>query len=243
MSLEFSHRPLISKAARSALHRLSRDGMLLRPDPRGGYCVSAVKDLRRWPAARVSAAEAKALASEGLVEGAGLECWRIAAAGRAYLAREIAVAAPAAIEDSNGEMLAPQSAVMRRLRALTADGCAWFSALELQAAQALERDYRMAQMAQRVTADWSAPPMDRTRRHAPDGIGGPDCAMDARTRLVKVQAALGAQCEALLRDVLNDEISFEEVERRRNWPPRSAKVALKMALSMLADLRRDGRAA
>lgn len=130
---------------------------------------------------------------------------------------------------------------MRRLRALNADGRAWFSMAELHAAQALERDYRLAALGARVTADWSAPPMDRARRHAPQDISGPDCAMDARARLSKLRSALGAQGEALLRDVLSDELGFEDVERRRNWPPRSAKVALKMALSLLAEMQRGAR--
>ncbi len=219
MSTDAMHRPLITKTACGALQRLTKDEMRLRPDPRGGFCVSGASDARRRPVARVSAIEAKALASEGLVESAGPDCWRISAAGQAYLARKTATPATKVAEDSNGEPLAPQSAPMRRLRALNADGRALFSAAELQAAQALERDYRLARLGQRVTADWSAPPMDRTRRHAPKGAGGPECAADARARLAKLRAALGAQCDAVLSEILNDELGFEEVERRHNWPP------------------------
>ncbi|MET0547281.1 MAG: DUF6456 domain-containing protein [Caulobacterales bacterium] len=230
-------RQLITKTARAALQRLSRPGAVLRAHPRGGFCVATGGDARRRPSARVSAPEMRAMASEGLIEAdkTGAQCWRIAEAGRAYLQRQES-ASKALTDAALPSDFTPQSPALRRLRALSnAAGGAWFSAAELRAGERFERDHRLSLLGARVMADWSAPPMDRGRRQASGAGGGPDCAIEARTRLAAIRQAFGANYLALLADIFGDELGLEEIERRRAWPPRSGKVVLKMALSMLAD--------
>ena len=128
----------------------------------------------------------------------------------------------------------PQSAALRRLRVLAGARGGWFSPAELRAAERLERDHRLAQLQGRVTADWGAPPMERTARGAGSGMMGPEAAMDARTRLAAMRARIGAEASDFLADVFWSELGIEEAERRRQWPPRSGKVALKLILSALS---------
>ncbi len=225
------HEPLITKNAQAALRRLARPGMFLRADPRGGFCVCASEDSRRRAMARASALEAKAMASEGLIEACGEGRFKISNAGRAFLARSLA--APE-IPDVPSPDYMPQSAALRRLRALSGPRGAWFTAAEMRAAEMLERDHRLAQLQGRVTADWGAPPMARTARGPGAGTMGPEAAMDARNRLAALRGRIGAEASDFLADVFWSEMGMEEAERRRQWPPRSGKVALKLILGALS---------
>lgn len=221
----------LAKNAQAALKRLARPGMFLRPDARGGFCVSLSDDGRRRAAARVSALEAKVMISEGLIEPCGEARFRLSAAGRAFLAR---TEAGAETQNAPSADYVPQSAALRRLSVLSGARGGWFSAAELRAAERLERDHRLAQLQGRVTADWGAPPMARTARGPGSGLTGPEAALDARNRLAALRARLGAEAADFLADVFWSEIGIEEAERRRQWPPRSGKVALKLILNSLA---------
>ena len=106
---------VLAKTALSALKRQARPGMVLRPDARGGFCVSGSTDARRRTAARVSALEAKTMASEGLIETCGEERFQIASAGRQFLKR---TAADTEAQNAPPADYVPQSAALRRLRAL-----------------------------------------------------------------------------------------------------------------------------
>jgi|JI10StandDraft_1071094.scaffolds.fasta_scaffold60807_5 hypothetical protein len=221
----------LAKTAQAALKRLARPGMMLRPDARGGFCVGASEDGRRRAAARVSALEARTMASEGLIEACGEQRFHISAAGRAFLTRAESglEATPVPAADH-----VPQSAALRRLRVLAGAHGGFFSAAELRAAERLERDHRLAQLQGRVTADWGAPPMERTARGPGTGMMGPEAAMDARNRLAAMRARIGPEASDFLADLFWSEVGIEEAERRRQWPPRSGKVALKLILGALS---------
>jgi len=223
--------PLIAKGAQTALKRMARPGMFMRPDCRGGFCVCASEDSRRRAAARASALEVKAMASEGLIEACGEGRFKISGAGRAFLARSLA---PQQTPELLSPDYTPQSAALRRLRSLSGPRGAWFSAAEVRAAEMLERDLRLAQLQGRVTADWGAPPMARTARGPGAASMGPEAAMDARNRLAALRARIGAEASDFLADVFWSDVGIEEAERRRQWPPRSGKVALKLILGALS---------
>lgn len=76
--------------------------------------------------------------------------------------------------------------------------------------------------------------MERTARGPGAGGMGPEAALDARNRLAAVRARVGADAADFLADVFWSEIGIEEAERRRQWPPRSGKVALKLILGALS---------
>lgn len=221
----------LATTAHAALKRLARPGMILRSDARGGFAVSASNDARRRATARVSALEARTMASEGLLEPCGEGGFRISEAGRAFLTRADGGAPAPNIPSTD---YVPQSALLRRLRVLTGARGSFFSSAELRAAERLERDHRLAQLQGRVTADWGAPPMERVARGPGSGVMGPEAAMDARARLAAVRARVGAEASDFLADVFWSELGIEEAERRRQWPPRSGKVALKLILGALS---------
>lgn len=107
--------------------------------------------------------------------------------------------------------------------------------IQLQAGERLRADFERGRLGPRVTADWTAPSLDRNRR-GPGG--GPadllDAAIAARQRIDAAVRALGPELGSLALDVCCFLVGLEDAERKRGWPRRSAKVVLAIALDRLA---------
>lgn len=112
------------------------------------------------------------------------------------------------------------------------DGRPLIEPVQLQAGERLRADFTRAQMAPRVTVNWSASAIsDRNGNgitHLTDG------ALAARQRLRHAFDAVGPEFTGLLLDVCCFLKRLDDVERERNWPARSAKVVLQLGLDRLA---------
>lgn len=110
-----------------------------------------------------------------------------------------------------------------------------------EAGERLRRDITLAQVMPQVTSNWSP-----TRGSG--SAGGPAIATDtmvsARQRLHQALDAVDGNYAGILLDVCGFLKGIEEIERERQWPPRSGKVVLKLALQRLAThygLNREAR--
>lgn len=112
------------------------------------------------------------------------------------------------------------------------DGAPFLQAAQVEAGERFRRDVEIAQIRQRVTSDWSG--AAGSGRRGPQDLNVSDLAIAARQRLDRAAAAVGADLNNLLIDVCGLQKGLELVERERSWPPRSAKVVLKIALDRLA---------
>jgi hypothetical protein len=114
------------------------------------------------------------------------------------------------------------------------DGRALIGAAEFAAGERFRADYERGAIMPRVTANWSASVASGRR----DGSGGmaelTEAALSARIRVDKALAALGPEFGDLLVDFCCFLKGIEEIERNRQWPARSAKLVLKLALAALA---------
>ncbi len=105
-------------------------------------------------------------------------------------------------------------------------------AAEFEAGERLRRDIDMAQTLPRVTANWSASPSA--------GVGGgqglhiSERVAAAGQRVDRALSAAGPEFSGLLLDVCGFLKGLETIETERNWPRRSAKVVLNLALGRLA---------
>jgi hypothetical protein len=103
---------------------------------------------------------------------------------------------------------------------------------QLQAGERLRVDFTMAQMMPRTTSNWQAPiagrHRDRTSGHLSDRV------IAARQRLRHALDAVGPEFSGLLIDICCFLKKLDTVERERQWPARSAKVVLQLALERLA---------
>lgn len=114
------------------------------------------------------------------------------------------------------------------------DGRPMVEAVEYEAGERLRVDFTRGQLMPRVTANWSAAVAGGRR----DGRGGiadlTDAAMSARRRVERALAAVGPELAGILVDFCCFLHGLEDIERRRGWPVRSAKVVLRLALGALA---------
>ena len=112
------------------------------------------------------------------------------------------------------------------------EGRSFLDAAQLDAGERFRRDIEQAQLLQRVTANWEAS-INAARRGADAGAVS-EVAIDARRRLARAFDAVGPELAGLLTDVCGYLKGLEVVESERGWPPRSAKVVLRIALDRLA---------
>lgn len=114
------------------------------------------------------------------------------------------------------------------------DGEPWLSADLLTAAERLRRDFELGQLQPRITANWSASVNDG-RRTGDSGLKDlTDMALGARLRVDRAMREVGPELSGVLVDICCFLKGLETVERERQWPARSAKLVLRMALKSLA---------
>lgn len=110
------------------------------------------------------------------------------------------------------------------------DGRTMIDAAQFAAGERLRLDFTRAHLTPRVTSNWSAPT-------GSSGTGAgeiTDVIVAARQRVNSAMEAVGPEFSGVLLDVCCFLHGLEQVERERNWPLRSGKVVLQLALDRLA---------
>jgi hypothetical protein len=108
---------------------------------------------------------------------------------------------------------------------------------QLLAGERLRADFTHAQLRPRVTSNWSAA-LGAARRTGSGPVNLADSVIAARQRVRHALEAVGPEFADLLLDVCCFLKGLDEVEHRRRWPARSAKIVLQLGLDRLA--RQDG---
>ena len=112
------------------------------------------------------------------------------------------------------------------------DGRALIEPLQLLAGERLRSDFTRGQLMPRITSNWHSP-VAQDGRNIGGGGTFTEGIIAARQRVRRALAALGPDLADLLVDVCCFLKGLEDVERQRNWPPRSAKVVLQLGLDRL----------
>ena len=116
------------------------------------------------------------------------------------------------------------------------------SEIQVEAGERLRRDFTLAQLNPRVTADWSmALGPDGSGRRLRDPAEATDRALAARERFARAVGAVGMGLSGVLVEVCCNQRGLEEIERSFGWPQRAAKVVLQIALDRLAEHYRIDR--
>lgn len=234
------------------LAQLSSPDAELRLDGEGpDYGVFTKRDRRRRALLRLTAAEARGLESEGLIEMRSPGVFELSEAGIAKLARDEAEAGEEFISqhgavvsrnviDADGGMhkvrgFDPERQ-MRRLTVLRgANGEPWLSHAELAAAGKLRADWAVGEIGLLRGSDWMAAPMGSNARGADNAQ---EAAMarrcDARRSVADALARLAPPLRRVVESVCLHERGLEALEREHGWPARSGKLALKLGLAQLA---------
>jgi hypothetical protein len=112
-----------------------------------------------------------------------------------------------------------------------ATGRPFLSSAEVEAGERFRRDFTQAGLSPRLGAQWAAPV---ERGGANSSIDYSDIVVAARQRLDRATEAVGPDFASLLLDICGFLKGLEQAERDRQWPLRTAKVVLKLALGALA---------
>jgi hypothetical protein len=114
-------------------------------------------------------------------------------------------------------------------------GSPWLAAHAVAAAERFRRDFEIGRLQPRVTANWSASVADGRRSGDGGGMADlTDMALAARRRFDGAVVAVGPELSGVLVDICCFVKGLETVERERQWPARSAKLVLRLALDSLA---------
>jgi hypothetical protein len=242
-----------------ALFAMSQDDARAIVDARtGGLAVLRGPDRRRRPAARLSRREMAVLLAEGAIEPnpSAADQYVLTAAGRARAARDRAPADEPFLAQHRGltdrDVFDPHTNKRRRVRARGdgaaikalaelrgADGRPILNADEVRAAESFAGDWARGQIGLYRGVDLAAPPRGKAARGPGGGPeAGTVAALDARRRVERVEASLAPTLSELVRDVLVAEESLPALERRRGWPSKAGRAALKIALAQLAQVYR-----
>jgi hypothetical protein len=102
------------------------------------------------------------------------------------------------------------------------------------AGEALRRDYERASLGPSVTMRWDAPPMDRNRRGAPNPGALTHSQLGAKQRFDAAIAAAGPGLSDILWRVVCAGEGVPDAERALDWPSRSGRLVLTLALDRVA---------
>jgi hypothetical protein len=246
----------MSEQVERALARLELTGSILAPEKSGrGFGVFARGDRRRRPTARLTASQVRALESAGaIVAACDANCFVLSRAGvsrvartaaaptDAYLAQHRPVVSRTVMDASGVERSArghePDDTVRKLSAIRDPSGASWFSSDELAAATRLRADWERGQVGLVKGSDFAAPPKGEIARgagNAAEHLAGARC--DARRRVAEALESLALPLRRVVETVCLSEQGLPAVERMQSWPPRSGKLALKLALAQLAAQR------
>ncbi len=204
-------------------------------------------ELQGMPSVKLAAGDVRQLLSRGLLTEAEPGRFAASEAAAAWMKRRAndtlpfrmqhgAIERARLAEGSGADVLvdiaeSPVGVLARSTRG----GAPWLEPHAVGAAERLRRDFEIGRLQPRVTANWSA--SVATRRRSGDAAGLrhlTEMAMAARRRFDRAMLAVGPELSGVLVDICCFLKGLEVVERERQWPARSAKLVLRLALDSLA---------
>ncbi len=233
----------IAREARRVFRKLLAPGAHIAADPDGAGFALFVSDRAKTRRFAIAPEVMNAfLRRDWLKPGSGdPERWHLSAAGEGwYLRAQAGADGFAAQHQARTEKLVETREGTRRV--LVNEGkspLGWLrkrkriDGAQFEAGERLRRDYTIAQLTPRLGVDLSAP-MVLGRRGAKTHEALSDTVLAAKQRFRAAMAAVGPGLADLLFDVCCHLTGLADIEQDRQWPRRSAKVVLDIALDRLA---------
>jgi len=144
---------------------------------------------------------------------------------------------PVSLNKNGGQRVAyrnsNESPLMRLFTRKTKAGMTYISIEEFQAGERLRKDFERAQLQPKISASLNSAIGQGSASNLSQSSDISDFAIDARKRVSLAVERLGPELSGVTLDVCCFLKGLELVETERKWPPRSAKLMLKTALSLL----------
>lgn len=128
-----------------------------------------------------------------------------------------------------------ESPLMRLFTRKTKNGRTYITTEEFQAGERLRKDFEKGQLQPKISANIQGSVGSGSSAFSSSVSDINDFAIDARKRVGLAMEKLGPELSGATVDICCFLKGLEVVERERQWPPRSAKLMLKTALSLLAN--------
>jgi hypothetical protein len=169
------------------------------------------------------------------------ESWRLSSAGEGWYLRHQAASEPYAAQHQARvtKLIETETGTRRVLFNEGESPLGWLKRRRLiapahfEAGERLRRDFTLAQLTPRLGVDLSVP-IVLGQRGAKSDSNLSDTVLDAERRFGRAMAAVGPGLSDILFDVCCHLSRLEEIENAKDWPRRSAKVVLDIALERLA---------
>ncbi len=130
---------------------------------------------------------------------------------------------------------AAESPLARLRLRICSNGKSYISEANFQAGERLRSDFTRGHMMPRVSSNWDRVINGDIHCGSRNGVSDlSDTAIAARIRTDNALKAAGPEFSGVLVDIVCFLKGLEQVEKERQWPPRSAKLMLNTALSVLA---------
>ncbi len=195
----------------------------------------------------VSGSLVQDLLTRGLLADAEGKSYAATAAGVAWLKRHRCTdlpfraqhgelgKAPAEAEGVRGALTSlDESPIAALSRRRGRSGAPWLQPHAAMAGERLRSDFELGRLQPRLTTNWSTNVGNRRSGH-PGGLAEiTNTAISARLRFDRAIRAIGPELSGVAIDVCCFLKGLETVERERQWPARSAKLVLRLALERLA---------
>jgi len=231
----------VEREGRRVLRKLMASGAFLAPDGDGFALMTSARARRRTLSVEAHLV-CEFLRRDWLrPRGSTPETYRLSDAGEGWYLRAVAENEPFAAQHQLRREASIETAEGRRRVTVNAGESPldWLrqrrriDAAQFEAGERLRRDFTIAQLTPRLGVDLSSP-MVLGRRGLKTGAPLSDSVLAAKARFRAAMAAMGPGLSDLLFDVCCHLIGLEDVERAHEWPRRSAKVVLDIALNRLA---------
>lgn len=234
----------VAREARRLFRKLMAPGAHLAPDGGGGRYVLFQVGRAGHGAPHVEEEMVREFLRRDWLKPCGTmpESYRLGAAGEGWFLRLEAAAEPfAAQHQLRSRRLAATDEGERRVTVNEAESpLGWLrkrrriDAAQFEAGERLRRDYTLAQLTPRLGVDFTAPiVLGRRGKNVETSLT--ETVLAAKQRFQRAMAAVGPGLSDMLFDICCHLVGLEEVERAKEWPRRSAKVVLDIALDRLAE--------
>ncbi len=232
-------RPTDIQEFKRLARRLSEEGTYIAAC-QNGYGLMVKKNKWTKPVLKTTQEHLKRFLSADLIEIKKTGGYQISKTGKFYYRRQYSQIDPFREQHQNiektpeGRIKNTTETPLEWLKSRVNKGGIKFTEAEFAAGDRIRKEYELAKMNHTMSIDYEKPIVQDGRKSGKVTYDLPDFVLDTRQKLRKTLNAVGEDLADILIIVCCQLSGLEEAEKVMQWPRRSGKLVLKIALARLA---------